>query len=122
MPWQDFWPYEVTRPKSPQLYPYRIPILRAHTYYHWCSCGRSDTQPWCNGSHVGTGYEPVRFNMREDGNLVKQLCGCKYTSNVPYCNQNHFNVIAHRFPAYHFLRMTPVGFLAGLGMAWFLHP
>jgi len=29
--------------------------------YYWCQCGRSRDQPFCDGSHQGTGIEPVEF-------------------------------------------------------------
>ncbi len=35
--------------------------------YYWCSCGRSKQQPFCDGSHRGTGLEPLRFTAEETG-------------------------------------------------------
>ena len=32
--------------------------LEAGTYY-WCTCGRSRDQPFCDGAHEGTGFEPL---------------------------------------------------------------
>ena len=29
--------------------------------YWWCSCGRSKNQPFCDGSHEGTGYSPQKM-------------------------------------------------------------
>ena len=26
--------------------------------YHFCTCGKSSNQPFCNGSHVGTSFTP----------------------------------------------------------------
>ncbi|CAD7961176.1 unnamed protein product [Amoebophrya sp. A25] len=176
MPWHDLFPYEANRPKTPQLYPYKLSTLRSHvlllfyrdmkkhfmdvttgdllslvnhhivilvnfyillmspqtyprpslspqTYYHWCSCGRSNTQPWCDGKqHIGTGMEPVRFTVRDEGQM-RRLCGCKYTSTPPFCNGiTHTAVVAHRFPAWHYARMTPYWFAFGTAVAWFWHP
>lgn len=54
----------------------------------WCACGRSANQPWCDGSHAGTGIEPVRFETtRRSGTLW--LCGCKQTRNAPFCDATH---------------------------------
>ncbi len=58
--------------------------------YYWCSCGRSQNQPFCDGSHEGTGFEPVAFEISE----LKQvaLCQCKRTSTPPYCDGSHKNM------------------------------
>ncbi len=33
--------------------------------YHWDSCGLSTNQPYCNGSHKGTEFKPVAFEITE---------------------------------------------------------
>ena len=33
--------------------------------YWWCACGRSKTQPFCDGSHKGTGFTPVEWKAGE---------------------------------------------------------
>jgi glutamate synthase domain-containing protein 2/CDGSH-type Zn-finger protein len=55
--------------------------------YAWCACGRSTNQPFCDGSHAGTGLEPVSFEAQEDGEAF--LCLCKHSSNKPYCDGTH---------------------------------
>jgi methylamine---glutamate N-methyltransferase subunit C len=68
----------------------RTPIaveLKAGKEYHWCACGRSKNQPFCDGSHVGTDFEPVAFTPDEDGEA--HLCRCKHTGNPPYCDGSH---------------------------------
>ena len=54
--------------------------------YFWCSCGRSSNQPFCDGSHKGTGLEPVAFKPETDKVF---LCLCKQTRNPPYCDGSH---------------------------------
>jgi len=61
--------------------------LNAGDQYHWCSCGRSSNQPFCDGSHAGTDFTPVAFTADEDGEAY--LCACKYTSNPPFCDGAH---------------------------------
>lgn len=55
--------------------------------YYWCSCGRSRDQPFCDGSHEGTGFEPLEFTM--DAKKEVALCRCKHTKTPPYCDGTH---------------------------------
>ena len=55
--------------------------------YHWCRCGRSSRQPFCDGSHRGTGLEPQGFSVDEAREAY--LCQCKQTGNPPYCDGSH---------------------------------
>ena len=43
---------------TPQKSPYGIELEIGKKYY-WCACGRSNNQPFCDGSHQGTSFEPV---------------------------------------------------------------
>lgn len=61
--------------------------LNAGEEYHWCACGRSQNQPFCDGSHVGTEFTPVAFSADADGEAY--LCACKRTGNAPFCDGTH---------------------------------
>ncbi|MGI8603541.1 MAG: CDGSH iron-sulfur domain-containing protein [Verrucomicrobiales bacterium] len=55
--------------------------------YWWCGCGRSKAQPFCDGSHKGTGLAPHKFTMSEEKTVA--LCNCKQTKNRPFCDGSH---------------------------------
>ena len=55
--------------------------------YWWCACGRSANQPFCDGSHKGSEFSPVKFTVTSKAPLA--LCGCKRTGNKPFCDGTH---------------------------------
>lgn len=71
-----------------QKAPYHLE-LDAGTYWY-CACGRSKNQPFCDGSHQGTGIEPVEFTLNEKQSVY--LCGCKWTAEPPFCDGTHDNL------------------------------
>ncbi|MCK9516753.1 MAG: glutamate synthase-related protein [Ottowia sp.] len=68
--------------------------LKAGTEYYWCRCGRSKNQPFCDGSHRGTGFTPMAFTAEQDGDAW--LCQCKQTHDGPYCDGHHKQVPQHQ--------------------------
>lgn len=75
-----------TLPKIVKLHSIKFQIESGKTYF-WCACGLSQNQPLCDGSHTGTGFNPVMFQATED--KIVSLCGCKYTRNAPFCDGFH---------------------------------
>ncbi len=61
--------------------------VKAGEAYFWCTCGRSSTQPFCDGSHKDTGLSPMRYEPDEDKKLF--FCTCKSTANAPLCDGSH---------------------------------
>ena len=55
--------------------------------YHWCSCGKSANQPFCDGSHKGTTFMPIAFRMESKKRVA--LCTCKLTEKGPFCDGSH---------------------------------
>jgi len=60
--------------------------------YWWCACGRSQNQPWCDGSHQGTGFQPAELVITETKRYA--LCCCKHSANTPFCDGSHKNLPA----------------------------
>jgi len=64
--------------------------LEAGKNYAWCSCGLSQNQPLCDGSHKGTDFSPKVFKAEES--KTAWLCTCKQTANPGFCDGTHKNL------------------------------
>jgi CDGSH iron-sulfur domain-containing protein 3 len=69
-----------------QKAPFKVDVEAGKAYF-WCACGRSQKQPFCDGSHKGTGLSPRQFKAEET--KAVWLCGCKQTHNQPLCDGSH---------------------------------
>ena len=58
--------------------------------FWWCRCGCSENQPFCDGAHAGTGFEPLEHVQEEVGRVA--FCQCKHTANEPLCDGSHKRV------------------------------
>lgn len=66
--------------------PIAVDLVEGEEYY-FCTCGRSKSQPFCDGSHAGTGFTPTSFVAEETG--TGYLCACKHTGSAPFCDGSH---------------------------------
>ena len=73
-------------PLCPQKEPYAVDVEDGKTYF-WCTCGKSASQPFCDGSHSGTDFAPLAY--KADGTKTVYFCGCKATANQPLCDGSH---------------------------------
>lgn len=80
----------MTEPKIAARTPY---VLDAQPgTYAWCACGLSKKQPFCDGSHAGTGLVP----KIEVVTVARKIawCGCKQSCTKPFCDGSH-NKLPH---------------------------
>jgi CDGSH-type Zn-finger protein len=55
--------------------------------YFWCACGLSKTQPFCDGSHKGSGFSPKKYTAARNERVW--FCLCKKTKHAPLCDGTH---------------------------------
>lgn len=58
--------------------------------YLYCACGYSKNQPFCDGSHHGTKFQPVKFTIKKEREY--KLCNCKLCDKAPFCDNSHLKV------------------------------
>ncbi|MDB5596662.1 MAG: iron sulfur, CDGSH-type [Hyphomicrobiales bacterium] len=76
----------MSDPVMAQKGPYSLDV-EAGTTYWWCSCGRSASQPFCDGSHKGTDFTPMEWTAPRTRKV--HFCGCKQALNKPMCDGTH---------------------------------
>jgi CDGSH-type Zn-finger protein len=73
-------------PVIAQKAPFPVEVEAGKAYF-WCACGRSANQPFCDGSHKGTAFAPVKYVAEKDGRAF--FCGCKASAKSPLCDGTH---------------------------------
>ena len=76
----------MSTPDIPQKTPLPVDVEEGRKYF-WCSCGKSDRQPFCDGSHEGTEFLPLTYVAETTRTLY--FCACKHTRGAPLCDGSH---------------------------------
>lgn len=76
----------MTEPKIAGTAPMPVEVEEGKSYF-WCSCGMSSNQPFCDGSHKGTEFSPVKYTAEKDGKAF--FCTCKRSDKSPLCDGSH---------------------------------
>jgi CDGSH iron-sulfur domain-containing protein 3 len=66
--------------------PIGIAVVAGKDYW-WCACGKSANQPFCDGSHKGSSFSPVKWTAPESQQVY--FCVCKQTATQPLCSGAH---------------------------------
>lgn len=85
-------------PKIAETHPACVQIEAGKTYA-WCTCGLSEKQPFCDGTHkrieptineLGEAVMPYRsLKFQSEKEEEVWLCQCKQTKTPPYCDGSH---------------------------------
>jgi CDGSH-type Zn-finger protein len=76
----------MTTPDIAQKAPYAVDVEEGKDYW-WCACGKSSKQPFCDGSHKGTGMAPIKHTADKTGKAY--FCGCKHSAKGALCDGTH---------------------------------
>ncbi len=68
--------------------PFEPYVRREEPGERWyCRCTRSKNQPYCDGSHKGTEFEPIRAVIDREKTVA--WCACRRSAALPFCDGTH---------------------------------
>lgn len=75
---------------SEQKHPMTIKETPGEKLY--CTCKKTSTPPYCDGSHPGTGCEPHKMKLEKAQDI--NICSCGFSANHPFCDGSHYNCLS----------------------------
>ena len=76
----------MDKPKVAAKAPAKVELEEGKKYA-WCTCGLSESQPFCDGKHSGTEFKPEVFTAEKSGACY--FCQCKRSENGMLCDGSH---------------------------------
>lgn len=76
----------MSKPEIAAKTPFAVDVEKGKHYW-WCSCGKSKSQPFCDGSHKGSEFTPVKYTAEQSKAVY--FCGCKNSANGALCDGSH---------------------------------
>jgi len=76
----------MSKPEIAAKAPCAVTVEEGKDYW-WCACGRSKTQPFCDGAHKGSEFTPMKYTAVETRTV--SFCACKQTAKAPFCDGTH---------------------------------
>lgn len=76
---------EPQPPGRPQKGPY---VVRCEPgKYAYCRCLQSRTFPYCDGTHRGSEFTPIKIVLEQPTTVA--WCCCGQSKNLPFCDGSH---------------------------------
>ncbi len=76
----------MAKPEIAATSPFAVDVEQGKDYY-WCACGKSKSQPFCDGSHKGSEFAPLKYTASQTQTVY--FCGCKRSGKAPLCDGTH---------------------------------
>ena len=77
---------EMDKPVIAQKAPFPVEIEAGKNYFY-CTCGKSGNQPFCDGSHQGSSFQPKKIEAEETKTVY--FCGCRHSKKGHLCDGTH---------------------------------
>jgi CDGSH-type Zn-finger protein len=82
-------------PIPAQKSPYGVTVEAGKRYF-WCACGRSQGQPFCDGSHKGTSITPLMYTPEKSGQGDRQAADVRRNAQQTLALDPGFALCAKR--------------------------
>ena len=90
----------MSKPVVADNKPIKAVLVKGETYY-FCACGKSKSQPFCDGSHAGTNIQPKCFVAKPSSVFVRHALALTGFCTVRHAAHFNHKVMLSRVPPLH---------------------